>query len=98
MLSALHYLVENSPLYTLKDEQLGDWPEVTRGDLDKNRLHRELWEVPLSVIEALRPRCPGRPTAEVVEIDKNGLGLTREVESDTFTSVSYWYANLCESV
>lgn len=36
MFRALHFLVENSQLYTFRDEELGDCVEVTKCRLERN--------------------------------------------------------------
>lgn len=54
--------MENSHLYTLKDEELEGWLEVIDGQFDKRKLPKAFLEVSLKVMEALGVRLPGRPT------------------------------------
>lgn len=66
-------------LYTLKDEELKDWVEVTKCLLEKVVLSLSFMEVSLRVMEALRVKHLLRRTTQVVEDDENGEFLTREL-------------------
>lgn len=51
--STLHTLVEKSQLYTLKDEELSNWLEVTECQLETGMLPVVLQEMILSVMDVL---------------------------------------------
>lgn len=68
---SLHYLVENSQLYTLKGEELEDLLEVTKCHLKRERLLFYFWKLHLSVKEALGVMRSGRWTTLAADADRS---------------------------
>lgn len=69
MFSLLHSLAENGQLYVLKAEELVDWLEVTKYQLERGRLPTEFREVPLRVMEAFSISRPREPNTQVIQAD-----------------------------
>lgn len=63
--------LQNSQIYTLEDKELADWPEVTKRQLERVRIHVVCLEVPLRVVERFRLKHPVAPTSQVPEVDEN---------------------------
>lgn len=71
MFSALYSLVESSPLYTLRHEELRDLSEGTKYASKKVPVSTVVQEVSLRVLEALGVRVLGGTSTQMVECDEN---------------------------
>lgn len=58
MFSAVTSLRENNELYAIKDEERGNWPEVTKSQLKRARLSVISLKAPQKVIKTLEIRLP----------------------------------------
>lgn len=80
MFSTPHTLVEDSQLYTLEDEKLSDWPEVSRCQLGTGLLLLAFRNVASTVMELLEVKIPKASTTQVMEVDLNRNVVTRELQ------------------
>lgn len=87
MRTALHNLLENSPLYFLKENELEDWPEVTKRNVKKDILLLIFWEVPSSIKGPLAVGRPRAPTLQVDELEEEGTALMRIVEASPICTI-----------
>lgn len=76
--------MENCQLYTSKDKELEDWPELNKCHLERRRNVSE--STPAGDEKVRSKRSAGQTTQEN-EVNGIGEAVTREGESDTFTSV-----------
>lgn len=76
MLSTHHTLIESIQLYTLKAEELSDWPEVAKCLLEAGLLSVVFWDVLLRLMEVLRVICLRATPTQVLEVDENGNVVT----------------------
>lgn len=83
----LQYLLKNSHFYSLRDGELENWLEVTRCQIEKDRLSVLLSDIPLRLMQPSAVRYPGELTTQVREVINNGGPEPPVVESDTFTNV-----------
>lgn len=67
----LHTPVENGQLHTLKDEELSNWLEVKKSQLEKERLSLVFREVPSRMVEVPQVPLLQAPPSQVIEVDKN---------------------------
>lgn len=71
--------MENTQLYTVENEEPGDWLKLTKCQLERWRLPVVFQDLPLSVLEALGVRRLRGLNSQVVEVDRNGEVVTREL-------------------
>lgn len=81
-------------LYTLKDDVLMDWMEVTKCQLETEMLPPVFCKVSLTVMEVLEVTLRQAPTTQVLEVDVNGNVIAQEVEcSPGFTTVRDFFCH-----
>lgn len=80
MFNAHQNFLENSQLYSLGEEELGDWTELIMCIFEQGIVPLIFQEMSLSITGVLRTRRCQAPTKEVVEIDDKRNVVTRPVE------------------
>lgn len=73
--------MENIQLYTLIDDVLNDWSEVTKSLLETGMLLIVFEKVPLRVMVVLGVTRLQSPTTQVIAVDETGNGFTQKLES-----------------
>lgn len=76
----LPMLMEKSHLYTIKNEELNYWREVTKCQMGIGRIPLVVFKDSLMVIDVLRVIHLHSPITKVVQVDDSENVLNREVE------------------
>lgn len=78
---ALHKLLDNSQLHSLKEEELQDWPKATKCSVEEGSLPLIFREVFPSIADVLGVRRPLASTMLVVGLDEEEKAVKRTVEA-----------------
>lgn len=78
----------------MEDEELADWPGVTKQSAEEGPLSMIIWEMPSSAPDRLGIRTPQAPTNQVAQLDEEENTVTRTTNSySRFTTMNEMFCH-----